>query len=230
MIARDAMSKDVVTVELNSTVSEIAALLVKHRISAVPVVTKDGRIVGIVSQTDLGHRSETGTERKRKWWLDIFADADTLAREYTKSHGLRAQDVMTRHIVSVEETTGLSEVADILDTHRIRQVPVLGDGKLVGMISRADLVRKLAEAVVTAPAERPSNGQLRKAIWDKIKAEPWLKMSLVNLAVKEGIVELYGAVDSDAQRQALRALVETVPGVVRVENNVGLLPKVTAAA
>lgn len=229
MIAQEAMSKDVVTVGPGTRVSEIAALLVEHRISAVPVVSKDGRIVGIVSQTDLGHRSETETEKKRKWWLDIFSDADALAREYTKSHGLRAEDVMTRHIISVNSSSSLSEVADTLDRHRIRQVPVLDGGRLVGMISRTDLVRKLAEAVVAAPSERPPNGLLQKAIWDRIKAESWLSTSLVNLTVKDGNVELYGAVASDAQRQALRALVESVPGVLRVENNVGLLPRMTAA-
>ena len=229
MIAQDAMSKNVVTVGLNATVREIAALLVKHRISAVPVIATDGGIVGIVSQTDLGHRSETETEKRRKWWLDIFSDTDTLAREYTKSHGLSAEDVMSRHIISVNASSSLSEVADVLDTHRIRQVPVLDGGRLVGMISRADLVRKLAEVVVTTPAERPRNGQLQKEIWARIKAESWLSSSLVNVSVKEGNVELYGGVTTDAQRQALRALVEAVPGVVRVENNVTLLPKVVAA-
>jgi CBS domain-containing protein len=229
MIAQEAMSKDVVTVGLNATVREIAALLVKHRISAVPVIATDGRIVGIVSQTDLGHRSETETEKKRKWWLDIFSDTDALAREYTKSHGLRAEDVMSRHIISVNSSSSLSEVADVLDTHRIRQAPVLDGGRLVGMISRTDLVRKLAEVVVAAPAERPPNGQLQKEIWARIKSESWLSSSLVNLSVKDGNVELYGGVTSDAQRQALRALVESVPGVLRVENNIALLPKLVAA-
>jgi CBS-domain-containing membrane protein len=208
---------------------EIAALLVKHRISAVPVIATDGGIVGIVSQTDLGHRSETETEKRRKWWLDIFSDTDTLARKYTKSHGLRAEDVMSRHIISVNSSSSLSEVADVLDTHRIRQAPVFDGGRLVGMISRTDLVRKLAEVVVAAPAERPPNGQLQKEIWARIKSESWLSSSLVNVSVKDGNVELYGGVTSDAQRQALRALVESVPGVLRVENNVALLPKVVAA-
>ena len=128
MNAQEAMTKDVITVGPETTVGEIAGLLVRHRISAVPVVSQDNRVVGIVSQTDLGHRSETGTEKKRKWWLDVFADADAKAREYIKSHGLKAQDVMTRFIVSVAKTASLSEVAEVLDTHRIRQVPVMEDG------------------------------------------------------------------------------------------------------
>ena len=156
MNAQDAMTKDVVTVGPETTVGEIATVLVRHRISAVPVVSKDNRVVGIVSQTDLGHRSETGTEKRRKWWLEMFADADSRARDYVKSHGLRAQDIMARFVVSVGKSASLAEVAEILDTHRIRQVPVMDDGKLVGMISRADLVRKLAEVTISGPAARLS--------------------------------------------------------------------------
>jgi len=228
MNVQDAMTTNVVKVQPETTVGDIAALLVAHRISAVPVVTTDNRIAGIVSQTDLGHRSETGTEKKRKWWLSIFDDTDTLAREYTKSHGLRAGDVMTRHVITVTPATGLSEVAEILDTHRIRQVPVVEGGKLAGMISRSDLVRKLAEVSISAPSARPQNGQLQKAIWDAIKSQPWLESAVINASVMDGVVELYGAVSSDAQRQALRVLVENVPGVRSVENKVGLLPKIAA--
>jgi CBS-domain-containing membrane protein len=229
MNAQEAMTRDVITVGPRATVGEIAGLLVRHRISAVPVVSDDKRIVGIVSQTDLGHRSETGTEKRRKWWLEIFADADTKAREYIKSHGLTAQDVMSRVVISVPMDADLSEVADVLDTHRIRQVPVVEDGRLVGMISRSDLVRKLAEVKVAAPAARPDSGALQKAVWDQIKAQPWLQSAYLSLSVKDGVVELWGAVDSNEQRRALKILVEGVSGVQRVEDNVGLFPRIVAA-
>jgi CBS domain-containing protein len=229
MKAHEAMTKDVITVGPNTAVREIAALLVQHRISAVPVVSEDGRVMGIVSQTDLGHRSETGTEKRRKWWLELFADANVQAREFIKSHGQVAQDIMTRFVVSVSKDAQLSEVAEILDTHRIRQVPVMHDGKLVGMISRADLVRKLAEATITASAAKPENGVLQKAIWERIKAERWLDSALVNISVQDGVVELWGAVGTDEQRRALRILVEGVSGVQRVKDNVGLLPKMVGA-
>ncbi|WP_072389442.1 CBS domain-containing protein [Hyphomicrobium sp. CS1BSMeth3] len=228
MNVQDAMTNKVVSVKPETTVGEIAALLVNHRISAVPVVSEDNRIIGIVSQTDRGHRSETGTERKRKWWLAIFDDAEVQAREYLKSHGLRAGDVMTRHVITVTPTMGLSEVAETLDTHHIRQVPVVDDGKLVGMISRADLVRKLAEASITASAARPQNGQLQKAVWAAIKSQPWLNSAILSTSVLDGAVEIYGAVNSDAERQALRVLIENVPGVRRVENRVGILPRSAA--
>jgi CBS domain-containing protein len=226
MKAHEAMTKDVITVGPKTTVREIAELLVKHRISAVPVVSSDGRLLGIVSQTDLAHRSETGTEKRRKWWLELFADSNVKARDFIKTHGMVAQDVMTRLVVSVSKDAQLSEVAEILDTHRIRQVPVIEGGKLVGMISRADLVRKLAEATITPSATRPDNGALQQAIWARIKKEPWLSTALVNLAVRDGVVEMWGAVTTDEQRQALRVLVEGVSGVQTVENKVSVLPTV----
>ncbi len=229
MNAQDAMTKDVVTVGPEATVGEIAALLVRHRISAIPVVAENNQVVGIVSQTDLGHRSETGTEKRRKWWLDLFADADSMARDFLKSHGMRARDVMTRFIVSVGTTTPLAEVAEILDTRRIRQVPVLDGGRLVGMISRADLVRKLAEVTAAGQGAGVPSGQLQKAIWDQIKAQPWLKAAYINVTVTDGVVELYGAVDSEDQRRALRVLVEGIPGVRRVNDQVGLFPRIAAA-
>jgi CBS domain-containing protein len=229
MQARDVMTKDIVTVGPETTVGDIAALLVTHRIGAVPVISGDRRLLGIVSQTDLVHRSETGTEKRRKWWLEAFADPEVKARQYVKSHGHKAEDVMTRHVVSVSESASLAEVADVLDTHRIRQVPVVSDGRLAGMISRADLVRVLAEVSITGATARPDNGALQKAIWDQIKSQPWLKAAYVNLAVKDGAVEIWGAVDSDEQRRALKVLVEGVPGVARVDSKVTLMPKVGVA-
>jgi CBS domain-containing protein len=229
MQAQDVMTRDVVTVGPDATVGEIAAILVRHRISAVPVVSGDQQLIGIVTQTDLAHRSEMGTEKRRKWWLEIFADPDVKAREYVKSHGARARDIMSRPVMCVQEGDSLAEVADALDRHRIRQVPVVSKGRIAGMISRADIVRKLAETRTAQVGAQPDNGALQKAIWDEIKAQPWLGSVFVNLAVKDGVVELWGAVDSNEQRQALRVLVEGIPGVRKVEDHVGLFPKVVGA-
>lgn len=228
MQAQETMTKDVVTVDPETAVKDIASLLVRNRISAVPVVSEGNRVVGIVSQTDLGHRSETETEKRRKWWLEAFADPDSKAREFIKSHALKAKDIMSRVVVSVAPQASLREVADILDSHRIRQVPVMEGGKLVGMISRADLVRKLAEATVSKSTSRPDNGALQKAVWEQIKAQSWLRSAYVSTQVKDGVVELWGAVDSTDQQRALRVLVEGVPGVVRVEDRVGVLPQTVA--
>jgi len=227
MRAQDAMTKVLITVEPDTTVCEIARLLTVHRISAVPVVS-NGSLIGLVSQTDLGHRVETGTEKRRKWWLEAFGSPDDMAREYIKTHGCRAQEVMTRHVISVSKEATLAAVADVLDANRIRQVPVMDDGKLVGMISGADLVRVLAAAHV-APAPRPSDGPLQAAIWQALKAQTWLSSAYLNLAVKDGVVELYGAAASNDQRRAVKVLVQGIPGVVKVQDKMGVFPKVVAA-
>ena len=225
MKAHEIMTKDVITVGPDTTVGEIAAVLVRHRINAVPVVAGGNEVIGLVSHSDLAHRSETGTERRRKWWLDFLTGSDTKAREYVKDHGLKAKDVMTRCVVSVRGDADLAEVADILDAHRIRQVPVMQGGRLAGIISRADIIRKLAEVKVGEPAARPDNGALQRAIRDRIGAQTWLNDVYVNFTVKDGVVELGGFVDSNEQRRALRVLVEGVAGVQKVEDNVRLMPK-----
>ena len=144
MKAQDIMTREVATVRPETSVREIAALMMEKNISGVPVVSDDGAIVGIVSEGDLLHRAEVGTERKHKWWFQIFADSDAAAREYAKAHGLSARDVMSRYVISVRDDADLRDVADILDSHRIKRVPVLHDGRLVGIISRRDLVRALS--------------------------------------------------------------------------------------
>src|SRR5271156_2911937 len=144
MRAVDVMTSGVITVGENATVPEAAKLLAEHGISAVPVVDNENRVIGMVSEGDLLHRAETGTERRRSWWLDMVTSTDQLAAEYIRSHSGRVRDVMTPGVISVTEQTAIAEIAILLETHRIKRVPVLRDGKLVGIVSRANLVQALA--------------------------------------------------------------------------------------
>src|ERR1700751_1567811 len=147
MRAMDVMTSEVITVDENATVQEAAKLLAEHGISAVPVVDKDNQVIGMVSEGDLLHRAETGTERRRSWWLDMMASTNTLAGDYIKSHSGKVKDVMTRTVHSVTETTPVGDIALLLETNRIKRVPVVRDGKLVGIVSRANLVRALAMTI-----------------------------------------------------------------------------------
>jgi CBS domain-containing protein len=161
----DIMTTEVITVALMTSVQEVAKLLSERGISGVPVVDADNQMVGILSEGDLLHRAETGTERvperQRSWWLETLAS--NLARDYVKAHARTAQDVMTRDVVSVYETTPLADVATLLETKRIKRVPVLRAGKLVGIVSRANLVRALAAAGV--PEQTVADDQaIRKQI------------------------------------------------------------------
>ncbi len=229
MRASDIMIKDVITVQPEAKVSHIADLFVRHRISCVPVVTSENDLVGLVTASDLIHRKETDTERRRKWWLDMFVDADTRAREFVKAHGMTAKDVMTPTVISISETAALADVAETLEAHRIRRVPVVRGGKLVGLVSRADLVRALATTARSDSGTRLDNRELYAAIDQAVKANGWLNTIYINYTVENGDVEVRGFADSDVQRQALRVLIEEVPGVRSVHDHLVVRRWPTAA-
>lgn len=218
MKAHEIMSRNLITVGPATSVREIAALMTANRISGIPVVSDDGTVVGIVSESDLLHRAEIGTEPTRKWWLRFFSDPDALAREYTKTHGLKAADVMTRQVVSVDENADLGEIADTLQRRKIKRVPVLRDGKLVGVISRADLVRALGQSQVAAQRASVDDAALEQALLDKMRAQDWLDGTYLNVTVRNGVVELRGFIPSAEQRRALRVLIDEFGGVEGVDD------------
>src|SRR6516165_9722238 len=137
MQAIDIMTTEVIAVDEDATVPAVAKLLAERGISAVPVVDKNNRVIGMVSEGDLLHRAETGTERRRSWWLEMMASTNQLAGDYIKSHSGKVKDVMSRSVLSVTETTPVADIALLLETNRIKRVPVVRDGKLVGIVSRA---------------------------------------------------------------------------------------------
>jgi CBS-domain-containing membrane protein len=186
------------------------------------VLTNNGKIIGMVSQSDLLHRAELGTERKHKWWFRTFADSNALAREYAKAHGLKAHDIMSRYVVSVRDDAELRDVADILDSHRIKRVPVVQEGRLVGIITRGDLVRALSQVQISKAAKKIDNAALHKTLHDRIRTQPWINDSYINLTVNDGVVELWGFVVSTDQQAALRTLVEETEGVSRVEDKLSI--------
>src|ERR1700751_1147786 len=151
MRAADVMTSDVITVGEDASVQEAAKLMAEHGISAVPVVDREGRMVGMGSEGDLLHRAETGTERRRSWWLKIVASTNQLAGEYVKSHSGSVKDIVTRDVISVTEETTVADIAILLETNHIKRVPVLRDGRLVGIVSRANLVRALAMTITERP-------------------------------------------------------------------------------
>jgi CBS domain-containing protein len=222
MKAHDVMTRDVATVKDDTTVHDIAALMMEKHISGVPVLGDNGRIVGIVSQSDLLHRAELGTERRHKWWFKIFNDSNTAAREYAKAHGLRARDIMSRYVIVVNDDAELRDVADILERHGIKRVPVVHDGRLIGIISRGDLVRALSQVQISEAETKIDNAALHKTLRDRIRSQLWLNDAYINVAVNDGVVELWGLVVSDDQHRALRALVEETDGVRRVDDKLSV--------
>jgi CBS-domain-containing membrane protein len=222
------MTEDVITVSPATSVREIAALLVRHRISGVPVVTLGGKVIGIVSQSDLLYRAAAGGERKGKWWLGFFADPDRIAREYAKAHGQNAHDVMSRPIISVADEADIAEVAGILNAHGVKRLPVIRDGNLVGIITRTDVMRALGKLEGSKPIAGRENVALQKAVLDKMRALSWLDSAYVNVEVVNGVVRLTGFIGSEDQRRALRVLAEEAAGAHNVKDEMMIgLPTVS---
>jgi len=224
MKAKEVMTTLVVSVGPTAKVHEVARLLADSRISAVPVVDERMHVIGIVSEGDLLRRKEIGTKKHRSWWLEIFTSADTLARDYTKAHALAVRDIMRAPVISVSEDTSLVEIADILEEHAIKRVTVVRDGILVGIVSRADLIRALAGTAGKAPA-LADDKSIRNTLLQRMKAQPWASTSSLNFVVAEGVIELDGIVASGEQHKALRVLAETVPGVKAVKDRLVEMPR-----
>lgn len=220
MLAREVMTPNPIAVPATTTVEECARLLLEKRISAVPVVDATGGVIGIVSEGDLIRRRETGTERRYSWWLELVSDPQTMARDFVKSGGHKVSDVMTRQVVSVTEDTALATIAGILEKHRIKRVPVVRGGKLVGIVSRADLVRALLVGRPAAAAGAASDADIRDRFLARLDKEPWGPRSYVNIVVNNGQVELWGFASSPDEARAIGVLAEDVAGVRGVVNNV----------
>ena len=221
MKAADVMVSKVISVRSDTSVEEIAETLLANRISAVPVL-EDGGLVGIVSEGDLIHRVEADTERHRSWWLELLTGRETLAREFVKSHSRKAADVMTRSVVTVTPDTSLSDLASLLEKHRIKRVPVMQDGKIVGIVSRANLIQALVRrGNKIIPDQAVEDSALRDNVLAQLRTKPWWP-NTVNVLVHDGTVELCGMVDSDAEKDAIRVAVELMPGVRAVANNLAL--------
>ena len=225
MRAADVMTNEVITVGEDASVHEAAKLLAEHAISAVPVVDRDKRVVGMVSEGDLLHRAETGTERRRAWWLEMVASTNQLAGEYVKSHSGSVKDVMKSDVISVTEETTVADIAILLETNRIKRVPVLRDDRLVGIVSRANLVRALAMSI----NERPSGAEaddraIQHRLLAELKAQKWAEVSPANIMVKDGVVQLWSSYYSNQEKRALVVASESIPGVRRVEDHMRPVP------
>lgn len=220
MQAKDVMTTNVVTVRPETSVPDIAKLLIEHHVSAVPVVDADNHVLGIVSEADLLHRPEFGMKhRRRSWWLPFLAGrSEEDAADYIKTHGLRAEEVMSRPVTTISEDASLDEIARVLAERRIKRVPVVRDGKLVGIVGRVDLLRGLATRKESQKDLSIDDRTIREQIL-KTLSEEWAPTTHVNVIVTDGVVHLWGIVQSERERQALRIAAECTPGVRAVEDH-----------
>jgi CBS domain-containing protein len=229
MKAADVMVTKVITVSPESRVEDVADVMLRNRISAVPVVRKDGKIVGIVSEGDLMRRAEAETVSHRPWWLAFAAGQRALANEYIKAHSRKVTDVMTRDVVTAAPEMPLQELAALLERRRIKRVPIVKDRKLVGIVSRANLLQALASRHKTIDVGAPNDRAIRNRILAQLKGASWAHPSSINVIVHNGAVTLWGAVESPAEKKAVQTAAEAATGVRSVNNHLAIRPGYRAA-
>jgi CBS domain-containing protein len=236
MRAMDVMTTNVITVGPDTPVQEVAKILSERSISGVPVVDPENRLVGIVSEGDLLHRVETGTERRaqrrrRSWWLDTIGSDEELARDYVKSHGRTVKDVMTREVITASDTTELAEIANLLETKRIKRVPVVRDGKLVGIVSRANLVRALAAVGSQLTGDIAADDRtIRQRLLAELREQPWVHTWAADIIVRDGVVHIWVSDDRpEEEKQALRVAAENIAGVRGVQEHIVPAPLIPPA-
>jgi CBS domain-containing protein len=224
MLAGQVMSPIVLAVSLDASIYEAAETMVSAEVSALPVVDGAGKMVGILSEADLMHRAEIGTEPRKGWLQRLLGDSTNAAHEYVALRSRRVQDVMTRNVVKVDEKTLLSEVAALMDQHKIKRVPVMRGDTVVGIVSRSNLLRALLSHDPQKPASPQSDEALRRAVEAAVKGQAWESAWPVNIIVTAGVVHLWGFVAGDATSKAYRVAAENVPGVLKVENHLRHVP------
>lgn len=218
----DVMSQEVISVKPVTTVKEAAQIMLKQQISGLPVLDDNNRLVGIVTEGDLLRRVEAGTERQRSHWLECLVASGTLAREYVQTHGRKLHEVMTKDVVSITEDHELVEAVDLMEQKHVKRLPVVRDGKVVGILSRANLLHALV-ATHSTDEMKPADKAIRDQIWVELNRHRWNARG-GNVIVKDGVVDIWGSITDDSHRDAIVVAAENVPGVREVRDHLLLVP------
>lgn len=219
MKAVDVMARTVISVEPNATVLQAARQMLQHHISGLPVITQSGEIVGILSEGDFLRRREIATERRHSRWLEFLMGPGRLAVEYAHSHGSKVAEVMTTEVHTVTEDTTLEDIVELMERRRIKRVPVMRGKEVVGMVTRSNLMRAMVS--LARAEQKPANDDatIRETLLAEMQKESWAPAAMVNVVVRDGIVELWGVVIDERQREALKVAAENIPGVRAVKDH-----------
>lgn len=213
------MARPVVSVTPETPVADAARLMLSHRVSGLPVLDRSGGLVGIISEGDLLHRAETGTERHRPRWLEFFSGSGRLARDYAEAHARKVAEVMSETVVTIGPETPLDEIVRLMERRRVKRLPVIEDGRIVGIVSRSDLVRAFLENLsLSDPAVLVPDSEIRDRIKAEIARQPWARHASIEVHVVRGEVELRGTVTEKRARAALQVIAENTAGVRRVRH------------
>lgn len=229
MKVRDVMTQPVVSVDAEAPISLAIRLMLQKKISGLPVVDACGNLLGVVTEGDFLRRAETGTEHHQPRWLEFLMGPGPLARDYVKAHGRKVSEVMTRDVKTVDEHTQLKDVVALMERHRIKRVPVLRGKKLVGIVTRANLLRALVSYLHPASAPASGDAAIRERILQELNTERWAPVATIDAIVRQGVVTLSGFVLDQRQREAVKVLVENIPGVKAVHDDLVWIDPVSGA-
>ena len=221
MRVRDIMTRTVVSAAPETSVVDLATLMLDNRVSAIPIVNDDFSLAGIVSEADLLHRYELGTQRNsagQPWWQRLFMAEDT-PWSYVEAHAMKVRDIMTTPVVSVDDDASVGDVAALFESRKIRRAPVLKAGAMVGIVSRADFVRALVARAEVRRDPRPKSDEwIRRALLEELESHRWWHQDRARVAVQDGIVQISGLSDSPQEQVAVRVAAENIAGVRGVED------------
>jgi len=230
MWAGDVMTRNVFTVTANAPAMQAARLMLEHRISGLPVVAANGALVGIVTEGDFLRRGELGTQRRRPRWLEFLIGPGRLAAEYVRACGRKVEDIMTADPCTIGYWTPLDEVVQLMEQRRIKRVPVVTDGRLVGIVSRANLLQALASLARDQKATPTNDAVIREQVFAELGKRSWAPLGMINVIVCDGIVEIWGSIMDDRERRAIVVAAENVAGVKVVRDHLVLIEPMSGFA
>jgi CBS domain-containing protein len=223
MKAEDIMTRRVISIGPDATIFEAVRLMLQHRISGLPVVDASDSLIGMVTEGDFLRRAEIGTERHRPRWFEFVLGPGRGAAEYTHSHGRKVEEIMSTEPYSVSEETPVEEVVSLMERRRIKRVPVTRDTRVVGIVSRANLVRAMLPLARAAQKPAQSDTDIRQQILAELESQKWAPVALVTATVQDGVVDLCGTILDERDRVALRVLAENIPGVKAVHEHLAFV-------
>ena len=219
MKASDVMTPDVISADPDATVLQAARYMLQHHISGLPVIDQTGKLVGILSEGDFLRRRETRTEHKRSRWLEFLMGPGKMAAEYTHTHGSKVAEVMTRDVYTVSDDASIEDIVRLMERRRIKRVPVMHGNKVVGIVTRSNLMHAMVSLSRGQSKAASSDAAIREKLLAEIKKEKLAPSSMINVVVRNGVVELWGAIVDERQRDALKVAAENIPGVKEVKDH-----------
>jgi CBS domain-containing protein len=218
MRAHQIMTRSVISVTPDTSIIEAAAIMLKRHVSGLPVVDAAGKLVGIVSEGDFIHRGEIGTQRKRGRWLKFILGPGRSASDFVHEHGRKVSEVMTTSPLTITEDAALAEIVDIMERNNVKRLPVMNGDRVVGIVSRANLLQAVASLARQVPDPTADDDHIRKRVIDALERNEWCPFGL-NVIVRDGIVHLSGVITDESTRQAAVVAAENVDGVKKVHDH-----------